>query len=433
MKKLIFGLFIIITVHQISFSQSGWFQQTSGTNVDLYSIYFVNSNTGYATGYVSYPNLISVILKTTNSGVNWVNIKQDTLKFLSSIFFVDENSGYVVGDSPIGAPILKTTDGGVTWSTQYMQTNMLYSVYFIDSNTGFIAGKYGVMLNTSNSGANWIMHQISYHDLFSVNFININTGYSVGGGGIPGTSGTIYKTTNCGLNWIDQSIFNSNFVLQSISFPNQNTGYTEGHTGSQSAVLKTINGGANWIINLTNDSLWFNYLYFTNELTGYTIGNEGLIIKTTNGCGSFTNQNSNVNRNLYSIFFTDNNTGYIVGQLGTILKTTNGGEPIGIRKISSSSPGSFKLFTNYPNPFNPSTKIKFDIPLSRGVPEGRGVLTQLTIFDILGREVTTLVNEQLKPGSYEVEWNGSNYASGIYFYTLKTDNFSGTRKMILMK
>ena len=74
----------------------------------------------------------------------------------------------------------------------------------------------------------------------------------------------------------------------------------------------------------------------------------------------------------------------------------NNGFIINVSNISTSIPGSFRLYQNYPNPFNPETKIKFAIPLSRGVSEGRGVLARLIIYDILGREVTTLVNEQLQ-------------------------------------
>jgi hypothetical protein len=95
-----------------------------------------------------------------------------------------------------------------------------------------------------------------------------------------------------------------------------------------------------------------------------------------------------------------------------------------------------RLFQNYPNPFNPVTKIKYQIPLSRGVSAGRGVFTKLIIYDILGREIATLVNEQLKPGTYEVEWSatggGSNYPSGVYFYKLITNDFSETKKMVLI-
>ncbi|MGA2667850.1 MAG: T9SS type A sorting domain-containing protein, partial [Ignavibacteria bacterium] len=111
---------------------------------------------------------------------------------------------------------------------------------------------------------------------------------------------------------------------------------------------------------------------------------------------------------------------------------------IGIRKLSEELPHEFLLSQNYPNPFNPSTKIKFDIspiPLSRGVDAegGRGVSVRLTIYDLLGREVTTLVNQPLQPGTYEVEWDGTNYPSGVYFYRLTAGNYSDTKKLVLLK
>jgi hypothetical protein len=103
---------------------------------------------------------------------------------------------------------------------------------------------------------------------------------------------------------------------------------------------------------------------------------------------------------------------------------------IGIKPISTDIPGNFSLFQNYPNPFNPTTKIKFDIP---SVGTGRDLSVQLAIYDLLGREVATLVNEQLKPGTYEVEWDGTNYPSGVYFYKLTTESFNQTKRMVLIK
>jgi hypothetical protein len=67
------------------------------------------------------------------------------------------------------------------------------------------------------------------------------------------------------------------------------------------------------------------------------------------------------------------------------------------------------------------------------VSAGRGVLVRLVIYDILGREIATLVNQQLKPGTYEVEWDASNYPSGVYFYKLLTSEFIETKKMVLIK
>jgi len=99
--------------------------------------------------------------------------------------------------------------------------------------------------------------------------------------------------------------------------------------------------------------------------------------------------------------------------------------PFGIQQISSEIPGGFRLHQNYPNPFNPSTKIRFEVPKS--------TFTKLIIYDALGRELETLVNEHLSAGVYETDWNAENYPSGIYFYRLINSNNTETKKMILVK
>ncbi len=104
--------------------------------------------------------------------------------------------------------------------------------------------------------------------------------------------------------------------------------------------------------------------------------------------------------------------------------------PIGIQNISSEVPKSFALYQNYPNPFNPTTKIRFDIPQ---VGQRHAFDLQLKIYDVLGRVVATLVNENLNPGTYEADWDGSNFASGIYFYTLSAGEFNLTKKLVLLK
>ncbi len=107
--------------------------------------------------------------------------------------------------------------------------------------------------------------------------------------------------------------------------------------------------------------------------------------------------------------------------------------PIGIEPISSEIPQRYELLQNYPNPFNPATKLKFSIPLLRGVAgeAGRGVL--LKVYDVLGKEIAVLVNENLKPGIYEIEWDASNIRSGVYFYSLITNDFTQTKKMVVLK
>lgn len=98
---------------------------------------------------------------------------------------------------------------------------------------------------------------------------------------------------------------------------------------------------------------------------------------------------------------------------------------IGVKSISSTIPMGFKLHQNYPNPFNPATNIRFEIP--------RTSLVKLIAYDILGRKIATLVNEKLNAGSYKVNWDASNYPSGVYFYKLVTGDFVDVKKMVLIK
>lgn len=97
----------------------------------------------------------------------------------------------------------------------------------------------------------------------------------------------------------------------------------------------------------------------------------------------------------------------------------------GVEGNNNELPTVYRLYNNYPNPFNPSTTIKYDIP--------QNAFVQMTIYDILGREVDKLVSQNMQPGRYEIMWDAKNYASGTYIYKLETENFSDIKKMILVK
>ena len=134
---------------------------------------------------------------------------------------------------------------------------------------------------------------------------------------------------------------------------------------------------------------------------------------------------------LYSI--DGNSTAEFIGSCrdGRI-KCFSGGpnNPIGIKHISDNLPKQFKLYQNYPNPFNPTTKIKYDIP---DVGGRHACQVQVSIYDILGRKVAILLNENLSSGSYQIEFDGTNYASGIYFYKITAGSYTNIKKMVLLK
>lgn len=98
---------------------------------------------------------------------------------------------------------------------------------------------------------------------------------------------------------------------------------------------------------------------------------------------------------------------------------------VGIENTGSEIPSEFNLSQNYPNPFNPSTKISFSLPVSSNV--------HLAVYDIAGKEVVVLVNESMNSGVYEVDWNAEALSSGTYFYTIRTESYTETKKMVLVK
>jgi hypothetical protein len=101
-----------------------------------------------------------------------------------------------------------------------------------------------------------------------------------------------------------------------------------------------------------------------------------------------------------------------------------------VKKISSEIPSEYKLYNNYPNPFNPSTNIKYQI---KAEVSSQYSEVRIIIYDILGKEIEKLVNEKQSPGTYEINFDGSNLSNGIYFYTLRSGDFTDTKKMVLMK
>ena len=128
-----------------------------------------------------------------------------------------------------------------------------------------------------------------------------------------------------------------------------------------------------------------------------------------------------------------NNKLYISGSSKSYIELPLMNFVIGVEKISSIIPTQYKLEQNYPNPFNPTTKIKFEIPSLPLIKGAGGMNVVLKIYDILGHEVETLVNEKLEPGYYETKWDSGDCPCGTYFYRLVAGDFVETKKMVLVK
>ncbi|MBS1494796.1 MAG: T9SS type A sorting domain-containing protein [Bacteroidetes bacterium] len=375
-------------------------------------------------------------LRTTNGGDGWSSEWINNGKDFSDAIFLDSLTGFASITKKDGSPvppffwvyggIYKTTDAGANWSNIYSSSQYLVKgVSFTNINTGYISGSMETVttqreaiLKTTNGGLNWtsIYEAPNRNSILYKNcFLNELTGY------VSGDSGKIVKTTNGGINWINVPVNTSN-SFTNVKFFNELTGYASGNSVN---LAFTTNGGQNWSLIPTSADSAINSIYFFDVNKGYVLSNRKLSF-TSNGGSSWTAQNIYCEYGLNDLVFTDLNTGYIVGETGTILRTTDAGN-VFVSNTSSEIPDHFLLHQNYPNPFNPSTKINYEIKSS-------GFVT-LKVFDLLGKEVATLVNEKQNAGSYAIDFNSSEFSlpSGIYFYTLNTGEFKETKKMVLIK
>ncbi len=444
MKKIIVIFLLLITNYSLLIAQSGWFvQYPQNSSEQLLKIQFLDINTGYVTGQYS-------IFKTTNSGINWINLTSTAGTGYYSLHFLNPNTGYIGGHYPPygNGRILRTTNGGQNWIVQ--QTGIydqgVYAIYAIDENTVIIgenfAGTNGEIFKSTNGGQNWVrVFYSAYKGIECIKFVNNSTGFACG------TS--FWKTTDAGNTWNEKTLPYS-YHQYSICFLNENTGYIVG----VNSIAKTTNGGDNWVVQTPNVNAYLMSVFFINVNTGMVVGEQGTILRTTNGGDNWLNISRPVYDYLGDIQMLNADTVFSTGWVidstyrSLVIKSYSGGITR-INNYSNEYPMHFDLQQNYPNPFNPVTKIRFKIPSNvksemedeyfplrsrRGSLElGVGGMVSLKVFDITGREIQTLVNEKLNPGTYEVTFDGSNFASGVYFYQLRSENFIETKKFVLLK
>jgi len=342
-----------------------WSTQTPGTANYIYETYFLNENTGFAYGGPTY----SEVVKTTNGGLNWIDVSQESY-IAYSMYFINSSVG-VYGCSD--GRVYRTVDGGNTWNFAMCPSSLdITSIQFINSTTGFgfgsgsvyikttdagltwdefsigtgniaslldadmtangnlhAVGTYGTMIRSSNSGSTFVSQPyVTQHSITDIEFLDVNTGYAVAGFG----DGDILKTTNAGETWVSQTS-SYTLPLYGISFTNAETGYLAGSID----IKKTTNGGANWLnVYSSTQNEIFGDIFFTNVNTGYAVGSYGKLLKTTNA-GVNWNSSSipNAGTFLNSIFFVNDNTGFTAGGESKALKTTDAGVTWSLMNVTS--------------------------------------------------------------------------------------------------
>lgn len=386
----------------------------------------------------------------------WENISNqipgDSLNNLSDVIVVDRWTSYVSSGSV--PEVYKSDFWAGTWQT-FQTPSPISALNFFYYDYGFICCADSNIYQTTDAGESW-----NYFGSLSEGVNDIDLGYDIYNlkGYVCGNNGTIGYLQDTNLVIINSG-FNTDFIK--ICFPFNDKVWLVG----ESSVY--LYDGITFSKQFTSN-FKLNSLYFWNELYGLVVGDSGYIAKTTDGGITWIQkQNSDPsNRNLNDIYFVSF-FGFAVGDNGLILETTDAGEswtmnsgqlttndlqavhiagggvewgpglavgknktvllyPIIVSVDDKAGPAdNFYLYQNYPNPFNPATTLSFVI--------GNQSFVLLKVYDVLGNEIATLVNEEKQSGTYEIGFNAAGLSSGIYFYQLQAGSFIQTRKMIYLK
>jgi len=379
----------------------------------LYSIRMVDGKTGYACGG---DNIVSTLIKTSDGGNNWEDLNFEGGGTLYSQSWVDNNTGYVASSGPDG--IFKTTDGGLSFiqlrTGGHSSSPGWNDISFINE-TGYACSGGGEIVKTTDGGTSWIVLS-STHGTNSINSLFLLDSHTLF---TAGDSGKISRSTDGGLTFTAIDIINT--TLYSVAFSDIENGIAAGSGGK---VYRTTNGGISWTESTAGNSAFFDIIYITPSIVW--ISGEGVMYysfnagETWNKANKFHGQEAQ-----YSMSISDGWL-FTVGQKGNIIKNyANPSAPVGVKDIDYSQDYTFILEQNYPNPFNPETVINFQL-----LQEG---YVTLKIYDVLGTEITSLVNEYKGAGRHSVQFDGSKLSSGVYFYSINAGEYHSTKKMMLLK
>jgi photosystem II stability/assembly factor-like uncharacterized protein len=389
MKKLLLASIMCFSI--CSFGQ--WTTLNSGTTEVLNTVYFTDENTGYAGG-AGATN--ATLLKTTDGGTTWTNLSINTINEIYSMSFGSDNTGYVLTESN---ELFKTTDAGTTWNNIINFGGGQGHIKFLNDNIGFAVEGGETIHKTIDGGNTWNNTQLSdFSSPTAIHFPSNQVGY------ISSYAGKIAKTTDMGATWniISQP---TSKPIRDIHFVTESTGFSVGGDGLSSLIIKTIDGGVNWSVQTTTPATQSAHaaVYFTDENTGYC-GNS--VIYNTINAG--TNWNSMTNsRQIIDLHFPTQDIGYAVGYDGTILKLDN--NPLSVENTLLSS-----KIDIHPNPV--SNLLNFNINESISI-------TKIKVFDVTGNLLIE-INDNFK----SIDMN--KYASGIYFVKVMTNDGVLTKKIL---
>ena len=356
------------------------------------------------------------IWQSTNAGINWTEPTMHGINDWADFTALAYRNNQTVFAGDINGNAYVSTNAGqdFTFTTQVEQGALISSFAFSGTNifastNAWASGSPNAVYLSGDNGATWTSVSTG---LPSTSYI---PSLAIIGSNLFAATGTgVYLSTNDGTNWSQVNNGLTGTIVRSLAVKG-----TELFAGTASGVFRTSNNGTNW----TATTL-------THNMTSLCVVDTNLFAGTwAEGAYYMVNSNSTFkSMGLPSVYVTgfaaDNGVLYASTQSNTVWKRTIAEILTGVYD-GKQVPVEFNLSQNYPNPFNPTTTINYSVSKSNTVT--------LKVYNVMGKEVETLVNEQKGVGNYEVKFDASKLASGVYFYQLKSGDLVSTNKLVLLK
>jgi len=403
-------------------------------------VFFLNDQQGYAGGgaHFGHGGSRGNLWYTEDGGNSWsIRSANGVVRFC---LFVNDSTGFIIHEfsGQESYELFRSSDYGYTWEPILAQSGFLWGIedmFFDDKSVGWSVGVYGdtisyelsaAIFRTTDVGKTWEIEWMELNmGLYSIHFIN-STGWAVG------ENGLILKYTEQDQWQIQTKI--TELPLNDIFFSDENHGWIAGgYLNEQdflSIILKTVDAGKNW-----SEKKWDKYLikdlFFTDDSHGWAVGQDtnwtGILLETEDGGENWNPVIEDLSASLNALHFNEN-VGWVVGDNGLVLRTDNWTTWID-QSSGEIYPQKYQLYQNYPNPFNPATIIEYTVKTHLNASQH----INLSIYNLLGQKVKTLVNKKQTAGNYQVTFDASGLASGIYYYQIRINNFIQTKKMIFIQ
>lgn len=436
--KHIKALFLLIALALINFNSSLYAQQWVLAGVVPYpgltpSISVVDANTAWiAGGTTNSP----VIFRTSNGGVNWEQVTvSGTINELCCIWASSSTSA-IVGEGAKNsyARLYKFASDGSRWNVVLStgQNDGAFNNLIFSRTNPLVGGALAdEMYITTNGGYNWTLRATGVVGVSSAQNSLMLVDETFFGFGLKNGASRVRMTMNGGNTWATKNVNLSGTYTSGFTFKDDKLIGISSTSLSMPYIARTIDGGSTWTaIDIGTGLSGITIIKWVPETNVvYIIGENGAVKRSVNNGLTWTSmQTAGVTGlNHFDFNKVDNIIcGYAVSSSGSVIKLQDSVLLLtNTKSITSEIPSDFKLYQNYPNPFNPTTNIKYQVAKNNFVT--------LKVYDILGKELATLVNEYQKAGTYEIQFSNNHVSSGNYFYRIETGSFTDVKRMVLIK